>query len=524
MHVGQHPDDACRSVRASLDLSPFLVWGLRGVVVAFVCFHAYTLAQRQPFLDEAWFIARAKGFSEHGYPFGALDVGVFDRLPGYQWFFPYFPTAIQAVPFLFSDEPSLYATRLISLCCGLVLVSCMYILGRWVSGSVTGLLAAALTLSAPFFEISGGMARIDSEAAAVGFIGLTLVLTNARRSWIRFVMGGFLAGIAVEFHAHAAAITAPALAAALTLGSSIRERSVSFLLTALGCALSGVLYAVLHVLPNPAGYLNFQLIAFAPTHTPPLLAFDLFLMVRGVLDACRSMIDIEFFGPLLVLLLCVGGFALTEGRVRTISTLAVLATLSSGLLIRHKFRYYWVYFHPLTLLLVAALVTYLVRARNTGSFRRRMGARLLLGCVVSLSVGIPLGRVAAFGSVLRDGWPSNPLPDLSTLVRPDDRILGSQTFWLSLPDSRYYSPEHLIYYTRWKKGASVSDALRELSPTLVIEDEHLRFLIGARQAGCPYVCFPDDGLERFIASSELVTEIRNEKYGDIRLYRPRMTP
>jgi 4-amino-4-deoxy-L-arabinose transferase-like glycosyltransferase len=117
---------------------------------------------------------------------------VFNRLPDYQYFFPYFSTALQAVPFFFSDEPSLYATRVVSLCCGLVLVYCMYILGSWVSGSVTGLLSAALTLSAPFFAISGRSARIDGGAAAVGFVGLTLVLTNARRSWIRFVVGGFL--------------------------------------------------------------------------------------------------------------------------------------------------------------------------------------------------------------------------------------------------------------------------------------------------------------------------------------------
>jgi hypothetical protein len=281
---------------------------------------------------------------------------------------------------------------------------------------------------------------------------------------------------------------------------------------------------MLHILPNPTGYLNFQLIAFVSTHTPPLLTFDPFIMVRGVLDACQRMVSIEFFGPLLVLLLYVGSFALTDGRVRTVAALAGLATLSSGLLIRHKMLIYDVYFHPITILLVAALVVYFARASDSWSFRRRIGARIIRGCALGLGVGILLGRVAAFALMLRDGWPSNPLPDLSTLVRHDDRILGAQTFWLSLPDNRYYSPEHLIYYTRWKRGASVSDALRELSPTLIIEDDDLRGLIGARQAGCWYICFPDDGLKRFIASSELVAEIPNEKYGDIRLYRPRMTP
>jgi hypothetical protein len=500
------------------------MWGLRALVAALVIFHLCTLADYPaPFIDEGWFIARARGFAQDGYPFGALDEGVFDRLPGYRYFFPYLPTALQALPFLFFDEPNLLATRAISLSCGLVLVYCVFLIGTWVSGHVTGLLSAALLLSAPFFLLSSHLARIDVEAAAVGIIGFTLILTSARISWIRLVLGGFLAGVAIEFHPHAAVITASALVAALVVGSSMRERALSFMFASFGCGLGGLLYVFLHILPDPGAFLAFQKIAFAPTHTPPLFTFDARVVIDGLYHALLATFGGDLIGPLLCFVIFVGGIALTNGRTRTIGGLAGMALLACGVLLRHKFGFYNIYFQPLTLVFTASLLGFLFAELDSWSGTRRMCGRVLQACVVVMCLRIGVGFTHEITSALHQPTSMEVLPDLSAFVRPDDRVMGNQTFWLAVPNVRYYSPEHLIYYTRWKHGASVSDALRELRPTLIIQDGHLRDCLTTGEQGCWYICFPDDGLDRLVVSSELVATIPNSTYGEIRIYRPRYT-
>jgi 4-amino-4-deoxy-L-arabinose transferase-like glycosyltransferase len=504
--------------------SPILL-GLLALNTLLILLHVLTLRSwPAPFIDEAWFIARARGFAEYGYPFGALDAGVFDKLPNYQYFFPYLSTALQAIPFLFSDEPNLYATRAISLFFGLSVAFCGFIIGKWASGLITGLLSSALILSATFFNLSGHMARIDSQAAAIGFIGFTLVLTNQRRKWIRFLCGGFLAGIAVELHAHAAVITLPALAAALTFGPSIRLRLLSLLPTLVGCGLSVALYAALHIIPDPSSFRAFQAIAFAPTHTPPLLTLDFTIMVTGLVHAMRSFFNDSTLGPLIVTFIYLGGIALMHGRARTIGVLAGLATLSCGLLIRHKMSFYEIYFHPLTLVFLAALAIYLFRDLHTWRPPRRALGRLLQACVLAMCVKTIAGATFLTAVATRQEPALHVLPGLSGVVAPEDTILGPQTFWLSVPDNRYYSPEHLIYYTRWRPGSTVSDALLYLRPTLIIEDDSLRHWLQARDNGCPYICFPDDGLRNLLASSSVVAEIPNETLGNIRVYRPRWEP
>jgi hypothetical protein len=338
------------------------------------------------------------------------------------------------------------------------------------------------------------------------------------------VVGGFLAGAAIEFHPHAAVITAPALVAAMTVGSSAQERAMSFLLTSLGCGLGGLLYAFLHILPDPGAFLTFQKVAFAPTHTPPLFTLDVRIMIDGLYHALLATLSNDSIGPFLCFTLFLGGIVLTKGRTRTIGVLAGVALFSAGVLIRHKFLYYNIYFQPLTLVFTASVLCFLFVELDSWSGTRRICGRLLQACAVVMCLCIGAGFKNALASALYNPTSVKTLPELSAFVRPDDTVLGTQTYWLAVPHVRYYSPEHLIYYTRWKHGASVSAALKDLRPTLIIQDDHLRYYLKANAQGCPYICFPDDGLERLVASSDLVATLPNTVYGELRIYRPRYTP
>jgi hypothetical protein len=495
-------------------------------IASLVFFHFYTLMIfPDPFLDEAWFMARAQGFVKHGYSFGALDVGVFDRLPGHQYFFPYLPTVFQAIPYLFLEEPSLYATRLVSLLFGMILASCMFLIGRWVAGTTAGLLSALLVVSTPWFLLSGHLARIDVQAAAVGFLGLTLVLTNDAQSRMRFLLGGFLAGLAFELHAHAAVITATALAAALHHGPSIRRRSSSVLFTGLGCSVGGLVFLILHVFPAPSAYRDIQRIAFAPTHLPPVVTGDSTIILEGLYQAGQAVLHHGIASLALVWSLVVGAMFVTTGRLRSISMLAGLALVLFGLLIRNKIAYYYVLFEPLLFVLWASLIVHLCREVDGWNLPRKIVGRVVQAGAVGLAIAFMSTPVRLSASIARDEKKAVSLPSLSGVIGPEDVILGTQTYWLSAVNNRYYSPEHLVYYTRWKPGFSVSDALKDFAPTVIIEDDHLRsFLKTTNPAECYYICLPDDGLATLIASSELVAEIPSPNQGLIRIYRPRRTP
>ena len=62
---------------------------------------------------------------------------------------------------------------------------------------------------------------------------------------------------------------------------------------------------------------------------------------------------------------------------------------------------------------------------------------------------------------------------LRQVVRPGESVLGTQTFWFSLHDHRYYSWEELVYYRRYKPESSLEDAFRALRPDIFVFDEHL---------------------------------------------------
>lgn len=500
-------------------------WVLNVLIFTLIIFHLCTLSRLPaPYIDEAWFIARARGFAEHGYPFGMLDTGVFDRLPSYQYFFPYFPTALQAIPFIFSDEVNLFATRLISLLCGFAIVFCVYRIGSWVSGALVGKLSAVLLLASSFFIFSSHVARIDIEAAAVGITGFTIILTSVRKNWWLLILGGFLSALSVEFHAHAAVITATALAAAISVGVTIRERALYFFLVSTGCGLAGLVYALLHIFPDPSAFLALQKIAFAPSHTPPLLTFDPLIILTGIYQSIFHSLVVQYqIAPWLCLVIFLSGIPLVNGRTRTIGVLAAVALISSGLLIRHKFFYYNIYYFPFTLIFIASLTIYLLKEVDIWCIQSQILGRIVQICCALICLCIIINFKDELSAAFNSPHAHKTLPQLAPFIRPDDTVLGRQTYWLAVPNNKYYSPEHLIYYTRWKSGSSVSDALRDLRPTVIIADDTLREFAKVREGKCSYICFPDDGLERLIASSELIGQTAGAD-GIIRIYRTRFEP
>jgi hypothetical protein len=62
-------------------------------------------------------------------------------------------------------------------------------------------------------------------------------------------------------------------------------------------------------------------------------------------------------------------------------------------------------------------------------------------------------------------------------VRPEDTIMGPQTYWFGLYDHDYYSWEQLVYYRRYLPDSTLEDALREFRPDILIIDQGMEYYI-----------------------------------------------
>ena len=118
---------------------------LIAMLAAVLVVHAWSLLRfPAPFVDEAWFAARAWGFLETGRAFGQLDRGVFDLFDGCWTFFPWLPVVLQSVPLRLVGTPILLPLRIESLLFGLALLTIVFRIGDLLYGKHLGLLAALL--------------------------------------------------------------------------------------------------------------------------------------------------------------------------------------------------------------------------------------------------------------------------------------------------------------------------------------------------------------------------------------------
>ncbi len=327
------------------------VWGLSLTLLGL---HSWSLLRYPaPFGDEAWSASRAWGFLHSGCNFGTLDAGVFDRIPGYCAFFPFLPTRILAVVLFFFSAPMILAVRLVSLFFGAVLLIALYAALARFADKRLAWLSVGITATSYAFLNSAHIGRADIIAAALGTIALALYASNVNRRFGLGWLAGLSIGLAVEVHAHGAVYAVMGGALYLADAGRMLLRRRDFWAWVLGGATGAVVYAVLHILPSPQGFLEFNRLAFTSTHTPPLLTLNL----RFILD---SFVDLVIFwlqlSPALTVLTLCALVALTRDRSRSNTRLVVLGwatLLAFGLLIRNKNFYYAIYLTP-TLDLVAA--------------------------------------------------------------------------------------------------------------------------------------------------------------------------
>jgi hypothetical protein len=498
------------SARKWLD-SPFTALAIGGLLLAA---HVFSLGLiPAPFVDEAWFADRAWSLLSTGYPLGTLDYGVVHEFNGAAFFFPLLPVTFQAAAFAVTGEPSLMAVRAVSLGAGVTVAFAVWVITASYYDRATALLSIVLVALSYAFIVSSHLARYDIIAAAFGYGGIALLVWSRKHRRGLAGLAGFITGLAVECHPFALVF---AIALAAVTGDGLRtghaSRREAWHLAA-GLAVGGLVYPIIHILPDPASYYALSRIIYGPTHVPAIA--DIWTGLHQAVTLSSQMFQVHIVVVTFALFLL--GWS-GERRDRDVAILATGLFLAFVVVVRNKIYYYAILFVPVFAIATAAAVRGLVLKLKSPVATSLVLLVLTLQCAGAL-IGASVWLRA--GDARRDLL--DAVDRLSSSIAPGESVMGSQTYWFGLNGRRYYSWEQLVYLTRANPGMSITGALARMRPDIFIRDEHLDYFIVDGPGATLYqeqLKLPRSELEGWLADhAAIVADFQAGRYGRIRAYR-----
>ncbi|MCI0604646.1 glycosyltransferase [bacterium] len=476
--------------------------------------HIATL-QRYPalFVDEGWFGSRAWAFRTTQQAFGPLDRGVFDRFPGYWTYFPWIPNYLQHLTFLTSSAPGVEPLRFLSLLGGFLLLASVFSIGRRLENSNSAWLTLCLVALSRSFLYSSHLARYDILVAAFGFCAIALSLRNESKTWPHFA-AGLLLGAAFETHP-AGAMYAPVI----LILYFVQARWAALKSRPFWCFISGgvigiAFYVSLHILRYPETWLTINRIAGSYTHKPPIFPLSLFLSsIQGTWQLAFYVAP--YLLPLAVIAI---PFLLLQRKKKNQILLTLLLGLpfAHSILLQHKLSYYAILFSPVLELSVAVFLVQITRhpwrvnlLKDVG----KVGVYFLVLCGIIYSL-LPL----------RYDWSqdySAVAAQLKQRIRPNETVMGTQTWWFALPKNDWYSWETLHYFQRYQTAMSLEDAFLEFQPDIFIVDGHLASFVKQGRPGsyAEQLGLPPAELNAILKKyGRLRAEFDGGYYGPIRIF------
>lgn len=148
----------------------------------------------------------------------------------------------------------------------------------------------------------------------------------------------------------------------------------------------------------------------------------------------------------------------------------LLLTLS--LIIAQFSGWYWVLLIAPLDLVVSALIPLIFKKQWISQLRSYTTLLLVGGWTIA---GVSLTAVSMIEQMQTNLYQDyeHIQHQLNQLVKPGERIMGSQTFWFGLYEHPYYSWEQMIYYQRYAPQSSLEDTFKVFHPDLFIIDDHL---------------------------------------------------
>jgi hypothetical protein len=471
-----------------------------------------------PFVDEAWFAARAWALV-CGRTYSSLDMGVIDQFRGGWYFFPLLPNLAYAGALAMAQSPSLLAVRLVSLTAGVLLVVVAWRAAHASGDRIAAWLAAGLVSTSATFFFSAHMARYDILAAAMAYLGVSIYFHRQQgERWAMFV-AGLCAAAALEMHPFAAVVLGGLGAAILYDVWGRRTTLPEVAIFAVGGALVAFLWIGIHVLPDISTFVSLQKLLFVPTHAPTQ-GRSIAETARGLGDTLLLLGAAYGFASLVIAAGLIIALASSEYRLRRAGIMAAVTVLGFAILVRNRNFMYLIEITPaLDICAAAALADVWKRARRRPEWLVAGAAFATVVVVHTLARNVQLlypNRSAAFARVEQR---------IGASIRPGDTIIGSQTYWFGLAAHQYYSWEQLVYLRRYRPGTSATQALASLRPTVLIRDAHWDQFILDEPGPSLYqrlLRVPKTELETWLsAHAVLVDDFDGEGYGRVRVYRLR---
>jgi hypothetical protein len=316
------------------------------------------------------------------------------------------------------------------------------------------------------------MARYDVMAAALGFSAVAVHLRARSERPYLAALAGLLVGLAFEIHTNGAlyGLAIVALAVLRSRWAAFRDRRLWWF--AAGAAAGLSVYAALHVVRYPGTYLALNKLIFAPTHTPPILTFDLLVILQSLGDTGRLLWDSYWVLPPLILWALVALARRGSDEDHVLLVLCAVLVFGAALLIRNRPTYYAILISPSVDLVMAAFLHALLersRERSVAFFARHAVVWSLCAAAVVHNV-LPL-------SIHSTRILENVERRIEASLRPGDSIMAAQTYWFGLHDRVFTPWEMLVYYRRYQPAASLEGALRVFRPDIFVVDGQMEFWI-----------------------------------------------
>lgn len=444
------------------------------LVLVVLVFHFETLT-RYPtvFIDESWNANAAWNWSRTGVNFDPIHSGTLDQV-GFEWLRR---ANLGTLPWVFAFSAAgvgLFQARFVSYIFGILLLAAVIVVGRRSYRLETGLLAALFVSLMSSFLVSAHYARqeIILITAMMFLFALSISAFESNRFVLHFLLGLGL-GLSVDIHQNAI-LFFPGFACLYLVGYKLQIlRRRETWLWAAGIFVGMMYFLLVHVFPNPSAYffylkMNDVLLQSTTgmTHAPPLLSMDLQTLIRsarGELERFRFYENSLDFALIAASLAFIG---FRRQKYDWTFLVFLLATYVSFTLVQgSKVYFYNILVFPFYFILVAETLTSLLFDDQAKNLQKLFALCLILAFVMN---GARHMVREANQNQAYDYY--SITSEIKPFLRPEDRILGSPTWWLGFTEYDYKSAFMLSHYFYFS-DLSLEDSMARIAPTILIVDE-----------------------------------------------------
>ncbi len=490
-----------------------LAYGLVAVV------HIWSpLRYPAPFCDEGWLTARAWAFIQTGRQFGVLDGGIVEKFDGYWTLNQWLVTALHSLVLRLVGSPDFIALRVFSLLLGVGLLAVNF----WIASRLGGYALARLStlllaVSIPFFY-SAHLVRYDILATLLGFGGIALYYYRRRWPYLIGFLSGLCIGLAVETHMNSV-IYIPAILLLYWMDNRWSTlRRAHFWGFASGGLVGLAIFAWLHVVQYPQTFFEANLFLFGNTQQPLLLGLNSPMLWQRSFTETGPYLLVVASSLLILVLAAIPGLA----RERSRGSWHLLG-LNGALLVAaffvmpYKPARYAIYLTPVMMMMAAWFLLRFVRQPWRGGWRDYASRVIVWGaCAGALALSAAQLQVNRYQDF------QQTIGRIEAVVRPGERLIGSQTHWLGLYDHPYASWEVLFLYPR-VYGGTIGDAFAHYQGDILILDRQT-VVLDVVDPALPwyYYHIPRTELLAYLdRHAELLTEFESDSYGYVQVYRIR---